>query len=44
MGLNNKHLLIYQTSCAEYEQANPGCQTVTHAMKILQEQCKETGE
>jgi hypothetical protein len=44
MGLINKYLLIYQTSCAEYKEANPGCPTVTHAMNILQEQCKETDE
>jgi hypothetical protein len=44
MVLINKYLLIYQTLCAEYEQANPGCQTVTHATNILQEQCKETDE
>jgi hypothetical protein len=44
MGLINKYLLIYETSRAEYEQANPGGRTVTHAMKILQEQYKETGE
>jgi hypothetical protein len=44
MGLIKKYLLIYQTSCAEHEQANPGCRTVTHATNILQEQCKETDE
>jgi hypothetical protein len=44
MVLINKYLLIYQTPYAEYEQANPGCRTVTHAMNILQEQCKETDE
>jgi len=44
MGLINKYLLIYQTSRAEYEQANPGCRTVTHVMNILHEQCKEKGE
>lgn len=42
MGLINKYLLIYQTSCAEYEQANHGCQTVTHEIDILQEQCEGT--
>ena len=42
MGLINKYLLIYQTSCAEYEQANHGCQTVTHETDILQEQCEGT--
>jgi len=44
MGLINKYLLIYQTSYAAYEQANPGHRTVTHAMNILQEQCKEKDE
>lgn len=44
MGLNNKYLLIYQTSRAEYKQANPGCWTVTHAVNILQEQTKETDQ
>ena len=44
MGLINKYLLIYHTSCAEYEEADPGCRTVTHAMNILQEQHKETDE
>lgn len=42
MWLINKYLLIYHTSCAEYEQANHGCQTVTHEIDILQEQCEGT--
>jgi len=44
MGFINKYLLIYQTSRAEYEKADPGCRTATQAMNILQEECKETGE